>query len=203
MRKTKLSIVTVSLCFLSLSALTGCNQSTNSDSVQTPKSTPTSSPSKSMLMPSNTESSNKISADTSAGKIECEAITPIEQLYLINQNLALIPNVHLNQTPESGHISELGGTGCQITNLSTNSNIEIEIVKLTNQSAMALRNEFRGNSELEPVQLADDITGYFNTFGSVGQTQFIFNDYWIAISSAEFASPIDSTTIASLVISGL
>lgn len=202
--QTPLKLFTyTTLGLLAISSLTSCSSTSENIKPTVEATNPTQSNTSSSIESESTANSSVISADPSSAKIECESIAPSESLYNLNPNLALIPNVHLNQTIESLQIKELGGTGCQLTNLSTNSNIEIEIVKLTNTSSIALEQKLQRNGGLSTVQLPENTLGFFSQTDSVGQTQFIQNNYWVSISSAEFTNAIDTTTIASLVISGI
>lgn len=196
-------ITCTTLGLIAISSLTSCSSTTENIKPTVEATKPTQSSTTSSNESESTANSSVITADPSSAKIECESIAPSESLYNLNPNLALLPDVHLDQTLESRQIHELGGTGCQLTNLSTNSNIEIEIVKLTNTSSKELEQKLQENGSLSTVQLPENTTGYFSQTDSVGQTQFIQNNYWVSISSEEFTSAIETTTIASLVISGI
>lgn len=202
-KRTLKFITCTTLGLMAISSLTSCSSTSENIKSTVEATKPPQSSASSNNESESTANSSVITADTSSTKIECESIAPSESLYNLNPNLALLPDVHLDQTHESRQIHELGGTGCQLTNLSSNSNISIEIVKLTNTSSKALEQQLQENGSLSTVQLPENTTGYFSQTDSVGQTQFIQNNYWVSISSAEFASAIDTTTIASLVISGI
>lgn len=128
---------------------------------------------------------------------------PSQDLYNLNSNLALIPDVQLGLTPNTVKIDKLGGTGCQITNLSTTSNVELAEVKLTSESAKTVQSTLQNDASLTAIKLNNGVVGYFSRTDNIGQTSFVYNNYWIVIASTEFFDAVESSTLASMVANAL
>lgn len=172
-----------------LSESAGTNTPLKTSSAGTPTST-------------NIQDENKLVSDSS-GNINCEAVFTPQDLYELNPNLALLPNVRLGLTPATKEIESLGGTSCQVSNLSSASDIEIAIVKLTSKSAAYQSGALSSAGLYTPQAIGDDLVSYFNFSEGAGQLQFVYKNYWIAIASTSISDGLQGSALAGIVKANL
>lgn len=180
-------------------SLTACNQEVpagSSESQETTKPTKTIN----SETPSTTSSNNveKLESDPS-GNISCEAVLTPQALYELNPNLALIPDVRLGLTSATKEIESLGGISCQISNLSSSSDTEIAIVKLTSKSSDYQTAAFSSAGIYTPQAIGDDLVSYFNSAEGIGQLQFVYRNYWVAIASSSISDGLQASALAGIV----
>lgn len=201
--QTNKAIVFTTLGILTV-CLSGCVQegdSTSSHSpsssvVQTPSSTPTSSPTFSEIV-------NKVEADLSGSNVTCEVALPPQALYELNPDLALVPDSRLELTVSTKEILTLGGISCLVSNLSTSSDTEISIVKLTPASAVLKSQELIANNSLVSQPVGSEVEGFFNSENGIGQLQFVAKNYWVALTSSSFSESAQATFLAGVVLNHL
>lgn len=192
----------VAVISLSTLLLTACSVEQSSQSSPSPVESEASTPT-SISTPTKPAVSEEITAESGAAKISCETLVPSQDLYNLNSNLALISDVYLGLTNETLKIKNLGGTGCQITNLSTASDVELVAVKLTSNSSIAVQNDLQKDASRTAIQLNNGVVGYFSRSGDIGQTAIVYNNYWVVLASKGFTDAGESSTFASLAIKGL
>lgn len=158
---------------------------TNASKIETPTST-------------NSNIDGKLQPDPS-GNINCEAVLTPQALYELNPNLALIPDVRLGLTPATKEIESLGGIACQISNLSSTSETEIAIVKLTANSAAFQSAVLSSAGIYTPQEIGEDLVSYFNFSEGIGQLQFVYKNYWVAIASSSISDGLQASALAGIV----
>lgn len=192
------------LAFAGAAAITlsACNQVVPSG---TPESVESTMPSKtsSMETPTSTNNNNEKLVSDLSGNINCEAVFTPQDLYELNPNLALIRDIRLGLTPATKEIESLGGAGCQISNLSSASDIEIAIVKLTSKSAADQAGALASAGLYTPQEIGDDLVSYFNFSEGVGQLQFVYKNYWVAIASPSISDGLQASALAGIVKANL
>lgn len=152
-------------------------------------STPQSTPSSDLPVPLASEPMDK----------SCEKIFPVDRLYNFNANIGLIPNQAPTIAPSAQKQLELGGISCVLTNLSSGATTEVVLTKLTPQSAESKSKELESLFSQGNYQVENGITASFSNHSG----QFVKNNYWVSISSTDFANPIDASRVSNLVAQGL
>lgn len=200
MQKSKIWV----LAFAGVIAITlsACNQVTPTGSESAELQKPSKTLSAGTPTSTNSQDGDKLVSDLS-GNLSCEAIFTPQDLYELNPNLALIPDVRLGLTPATKEIESLGGVACQISNLSTASDTEIAIVKLTSKSA-AYQSGALSSAGLYTLQeIGDDLVSYFDFSEGVGQLQFVYKNYWVAIASTSISDGLQASALAGIVKANL
>ena len=184
--------------------LSGCVQVDNSTSTHSPSSSVAQKPSLTPT-PSATFSEivKKVEADVMGNNVTCDVALPPQALYELNPDLALVPDSRLELTVASKEILAMGGISCLVSNLSTSSDSEISMVKLTPASAVLKSQELAANSSLVSQPVGSDVTSYFNSENGIGQLQFVSKNYWVALTSSTFSESAQATFLAGLVLNHL
>lgn len=184
-------------------SLTACSQEAPQGSSESAETTMPSNTSN-LETPTSTNSNNDVKLESdSSGNINCEAVLTPQALYELNPNLALIPDVRLGLTPSTKEIESLGGVACQISNLSSASDTEIAIVKLTARSAAYQSAALSSAGIYTPQSIGDDLVSYFNFTEGIGQLQFVYKNYWVAIASSSISDGLQASALAGIVKANL
>lgn len=201
--QTNKAIVFTTLGLLTV-CLSGCVQEDNSTSTHSPTSSVAQKPSLTPT-PSATISEivKKVEADVMGNNVTCDVALPPQALYELNPDLALVPDSRLELTVTSKEILALGGISCLVSNLSTSSDSEISMVKLTPASSVLKSQELAANSSLVSQPVGSDVTSYFNSENGIGQLQFVSKNYWVALASSTFSESAQATFLAGLVLKHL
>lgn len=201
--QTNKAIVFTTLGLLTV-CLSGCVQEDNSTSTHSPTSSVAQKPSLTPT-PSATISEivKKVEADVMGNNVTCDVALPPQALYELNPDLALVPDSRLELTVTSKEILALGGISCLVSNLSTSSDSEISMVKLTPASSVLKSQELAANSSLVSQPVGSVVTSYFNSENGIGQLQFVSKNYWVALASSTFSESAQATFLAGLVLKHL
>jgi hypothetical protein len=138
-----------------------------------------------------------------SGNIDCEDVLTPQALYELNPNLALIPDVRRGLTPETTEIEALGGLACQISNLSSTNDTEIAMVKLTANSAARQSAALLSAGLYTPQAIGEDLVSFFNFSEGIGQLQFVYKNYWVAIASSSISDGLQASAFAGIVKANL
>lgn len=200
MQKNKIWV----LAFAGVLAITlsACNQVTPTGSESAEQQKPSKTSSAGTPTSTNSQDGDKLVSDPS-GNLNCGAIFTPQDLYELNPNLALIPDVRLGLTPATKEIESLGGVACQISNLSSASDTEIAIVKLTSKSAAYQSGALSSAGLYTPQEIGDDLVSYFEFSEGVGQLQFVYKNYWVAIASTSISDGLQASALAGIVKANL
>lgn len=200
MQKSKIWVLT----FAGVIAITfsACNQVTPTGSESAEQQQPSKTSSAGTPTSTSSQDGDKLVSDPS-GNLNCEAIFTPQDLYELNPNLALIPDVRLGLTPATKEIESLGGVECQISNLSSASDTEIAIVKLTSISAAYQSGALSSAGLYAPQEIGDDLVSYFDFSEGVGQLQFVYKNYWVAIASTSIRDGLQASALAGIVKANL
>jgi PBP1b-binding outer membrane lipoprotein LpoB len=160
--------------------LSGCSATSSED--MSPSQTPTQqTQSPAVEAPKPTSSSTSLYVPASNGnQLTCESFFTAEELYNYNPNIALIPDTSAVSSEIIGTSTSLGATKCQLLNLSTNTAIDVFILKLTPASASEVAKELVSSGGTTSSQLT---SGMFEDNGEIRLQEFIYSDFWVIMAS--------------------
>lgn len=185
-------LATVAIAVLVLSA---CAPEKSLDPLST--TSPTTPASVTSPSPTPTASS---SASLESQKMDksCADIFPLGRLYEFDPNVALVSS----KEPASALATQqlkLGGIICELTNLSSATSTQIVVSKLTPPSAEALKSQIQSASNTSGYQVATGTRAAFQD--KTGQ--FVFNNYWVSVTSDGFTNPVLASPVSYLTSRGL
>jgi hypothetical protein len=126
----------------------------------------------------------------------CEDILGLQTLYDYDPNMALVAGRTPTLSPTAADQIRLGGITCVLLNLSSDSETEIIVTKLTATSAAMKTDELATGSN---YQVNTEVRGFF----TAGAGQFVSDGYWVSVASRQFAGSIDASQISFLIARGL
>lgn len=194
----------VSLAILVTSTLTGCahEQQDSSSSTAAKTSTASQKPTKSSLA---TASASPVPFALKAEPTDktCESILSLQSLYDFDPNLALTPG----GTPAGGSLAQsqtqLGGITCTLTNLSSQQEVLVTLVKLDQASADHQKAEIATATGNNSYQVAKDIPGSFQDAGGIGTAQFMSGKYWISLTSSSYKIGVEASPLSYVIWNNL
>lgn len=133
----------------------------------------------------------------------CESILSLQSLYDFDPNLALTPG----GTPGAGSLaqsqSQLGGITCTLTNLSSQQEVLVTLVKLDQASADHQKAEISTATGNNSYQVAKDVPGSFQDASGIGAAQFVTGKYWISLTSTSYKIGVEASPLSYLVWNNL
>lgn len=133
----------------------------------------------------------------------CESILSLQSLYDFDPNLALTPG----GTPAPGSLaqsqSQLGGITCTLTNLSSQQEVLVALVKLDQASADHQKAEIAASTGNNSYQVAKDVPGSFQDAGGIGTAQFVSGKYWISLTSASYKIGVEASPLSYVIWNNL
>lgn len=133
----------------------------------------------------------------------CESVLSLQSLYDFDPNLALTPG----GTPAAGSLaqsqSQLGGITCTLTNLSSQQEVLVTLVKLDQASADHQKSEIAASTGNNSYQVAKDVPGSFQEAGGIGTAQFVSGKYWISLTSASYKIGVEASPLSYVIWNNL
>lgn len=201
MRQTLKILITGGAILSSTLVLTGCAYEASSSSISASPTKTSTTVSKPKISSTPTSSSTPSNEPLTAEAMDktCEDVFPLNRLYEFDSNLGLIPGQSPTVSPTAQAQIALGGVSCALTNLSSGATTEVIITKLTEKSAAMKKKEINSLEAQGSYQVETGLTAsYANNTG-----QFVNNNYWVSVASANFANGLDASRISFLTAQGL
>lgn len=194
----------VTLAILVTSTLSGCAPEQQGSPSSTPAkpSTTSQKPTKSPLATASA-SAVPFALKSEPTDKTCESILSLQSLYDFDPNLALTPG----GTPASGSLAQsqtqLGGITCTLTNLSSQQEVLVTMVKLDQASADHQKAEIATATGNNSYQVAKDVPGSFQDAGGIGTAQFVSGKYWISLTSSSFKIGVEASPLSYVIWNNL
>lgn len=133
----------------------------------------------------------------------CESVLSLQSLYDFDPNLALTPG----GTPAAGSPAQsqiqLGGISCTLTNLSSQQEVLVTVVKLDQASTDHQKAEIASATGNNSFQVASEVPGSFYQAGGVGTAQFVTGHYWISLTSASYKIAVEASPLSYVIWNNL